>query len=61
MHISFEDSKKYFRNFNKLFLTGNPIRSNLVQTKKDDALKEFGLSPLYKTLLIIGDRLAQDQ
>ncbi len=57
VHISFEDSKKYFRNFNKLFLTGNPIRSNLVQTKKDDALKEFGLSPLYKTLLIIGGSL----
>jgi UDP-N-acetylglucosamine--N-acetylmuramyl-(pentapeptide) pyrophosphoryl-undecaprenol N-acetylglucosamine transferase len=57
VHISFEDSKKYFRNFDKLFLTGNPIRSNLVQTKKDDALKEFDLSPQYKTLLIIGGSL----
>jgi UDP-N-acetylglucosamine--N-acetylmuramyl-(pentapeptide) pyrophosphoryl-undecaprenol N-acetylglucosamine transferase len=57
IHISFEDSKKYFRNFDKLFLTGNPIRSSLALSKKDEALKEFGLSPLQKTLLIIGGSL----
>jgi UDP-N-acetylglucosamine--N-acetylmuramyl-(pentapeptide) pyrophosphoryl-undecaprenol N-acetylglucosamine transferase len=57
IHISFEDSKKYFRNFDKLFLTGNPIRSNLALTERDNALKEFGLSPLHKTLLITGGSL----
>ena len=57
VHISFEDSKKYFKNPAKLFLTGNPIRSSLALTEKNDALKEFGLLPLNKTLLIIGGSL----
>lgn len=57
VHISFEDSKKYFRNREKIFLTGNPIRSSLAQIKKDEALKEFGLSTLNKTLLVIGGSL----
>jgi UDP-N-acetylglucosamine--N-acetylmuramyl-(pentapeptide) pyrophosphoryl-undecaprenol N-acetylglucosamine transferase len=29
IHISFEDSKKYFKNKEKVFLTGNPVRENL--------------------------------
>ncbi len=57
VHLSFEDSKKYFHNIGKLFLTGNPIRSSLAQTKKDEALKEFGFLPLNKTLLVIGGSL----
>ena len=57
VHISFEDSKKYFKNPTKLFLTGNPIRSSLALTEKNDALKEFGLFPLNKSLLIIGGSL----
>ena len=57
VHISFEDSKKYFRNIKKLLLTGNPIRTGLALTKKDDALNEFGLLPFNKTLLVIGGSL----
>lgn len=57
VHISFADSKKYFRNPEKLFLTGNPIRSSLSQAVKEDALKEFGLSSSNKTLLVIGGSL----
>jgi len=57
VHISFADSKKYFRNPEKLLLTGNPIRSSLAQVNKDEALKEFGLSTSNKTLLVIGGSL----
>jgi UDP-N-acetylglucosamine--N-acetylmuramyl-(pentapeptide) pyrophosphoryl-undecaprenol N-acetylglucosamine transferase len=57
VHISFADSKKYFRNPEKLLLTGNPIRSSLAQVNKDKALKEFGLSTSNKTLLVIGGSL----
>jgi UDP-N-acetylglucosamine--N-acetylmuramyl-(pentapeptide) pyrophosphoryl-undecaprenol N-acetylglucosamine transferase len=57
VHISFEDSKKYFHNPEKLFFTGNPIRSSLALTEKNEALKEFGLTNLKKTLLIIGGSL----
>ena len=57
IHISFGDSEKYFKNTDKLFLTGNPVRTNLSSSKKEEALKEFGLSPDYKTLLVLGGSL----
>ncbi len=55
--ISFEDSKKYFRNKKKLFLTGNPIRNYSSALSKEDALKTFGLSSGKKTILILGGSL----
>jgi len=57
VHISFADSEKYFRNKDKLFLTGNPIRASLSQAERNEALKEFGLSTAAKTILIIGGSL----
>ncbi len=57
IHISFGDSKKYFKNAGKLLLTGNPVRTNLSSSNKEDALKEFGLLPEYKTLLVLGGSL----
>jgi UDP-N-acetylglucosamine--N-acetylmuramyl-(pentapeptide) pyrophosphoryl-undecaprenol N-acetylglucosamine transferase len=57
IHISFEDSKKYFRNKKKLFLTGNPVRESLNSINKDDALKEFHLNENKKTLLVLGGSL----
>ncbi len=57
IHISFSDSKKYFKNPGKLLLTGNPVRTNLSSSNKEIALKEFGLSTEYKTLLILGGSL----
>jgi UDP-N-acetylglucosamine--N-acetylmuramyl-(pentapeptide) pyrophosphoryl-undecaprenol N-acetylglucosamine transferase len=57
IHLSFEDSKKYFKNKDKLFLTGNPVRQSLTIVNKEDALKSFNLSPAKKTLLILGGSL----
>ncbi len=54
IHITFEDSKKYFRNQSKLRLTGNPVRINLQLIDKKEALRKFGLSSSKKTLLVIG-------
>lgn len=54
VHITFEESKKYFRQPEKLKLTGNPIRINLKMEEKISALKKFGLDASKKTLLIIG-------
>ncbi len=54
VHITFEESKKYFRMQEKLILSGNPIRINLKLENKIDALKKFGLSDSKKTLLILG-------
>ncbi len=57
IHISFEDSKKYFRNKEKLFVTGNPVRESLSPVSKEEALKNFGLSPHKRTLLVLGGSL----
>lgn len=57
IHLSFEDSKKYFKYKNKLNITGNPVRESLVKINKIDALKHLGLNPSNKTLFILGGSL----
>lgn len=57
VHLNFEDSKKYMRFENKLFITGNPVRNNLKLIDKDEALKYFNMKSDKKTLLIIGGSL----
>ena len=57
IHISFEDSKKYFKYKNKLNITGNPVRESLIKINKGDALNHFGLDPSKKTLFILGGSL----
>lgn len=54
IHITFEDSKKYFREKSKLALTGNPTRINLKIIDKREALSSFNCSPAGKTLLVLG-------
>ncbi|MBN1638066.1 MAG: undecaprenyldiphospho-muramoylpentapeptide beta-N-acetylglucosaminyltransferase [Ignavibacteriales bacterium] len=57
IHITFEDSKKYFKEQEKLLLTGNPIRVDIVLKEKRSALKEFKLSTEKKTLFVFGGSL----
>lgn len=54
IHITFEESKKYFRDQQKLKLSGNPVRLNLNLIPKSDALKRFTLQTGKKTVLVIG-------
>ncbi len=54
IHLTFEESKKYFRYESKLKVTGNPIRINLIITDRAAAKKSFGLEQNKKTLLVIG-------
>ncbi len=55
--ISFEDSKKYFKNKNKLVLSGNPVRTTLKIINRNNALKEFGFSNNKKTIFVFGGSL----
>jgi UDP-N-acetylglucosamine--N-acetylmuramyl-(pentapeptide) pyrophosphoryl-undecaprenol N-acetylglucosamine transferase len=57
IHLSFEDSQKYFNNKNKLHITGNPVRESLIKINRSNALNHFGLDPSKKTLLILGGSL----
>lgn len=54
IHISFEESKKFFREQKKLKLTGNPVRVNLKMIDKAEALTKFELDAKKKTILILG-------
>lgn len=54
IHIMFEESKKYFRQKEKLKVTGNPIRVDLKIINKEEAVKKFDLLSNKKTLLILG-------
>ena len=51
--ISFSATEKYF-NKNKVILTGNPVRSDIVQGNRENALEFFKLSPDLPTILIFG-------
>ncbi len=57
VHVSFESSKKYLKNGNRIFVTGNPVRSDLQAIDKKEALEFFNLNPEKKTLLILGGSL----
>lgn len=57
IHISFENSREYFRNPEKAILTGNPIRRTMNRINKADALREFGIGENKKTLLVLGGSL----
>ncbi|MBT3208589.1 MAG: undecaprenyldiphospho-muramoylpentapeptide beta-N-acetylglucosaminyltransferase [Bacteroidetes bacterium] len=56
--VAYNSMDKYFP-AQKIVLTGNPIRQNVLNNKIDriEALKYFGLKPNKKTLLIIGGSL----
>jgi UDP-N-acetylglucosamine--N-acetylmuramyl-(pentapeptide) pyrophosphoryl-undecaprenol N-acetylglucosamine transferase len=57
IHLSFDDSKKYFKQIDKINITGNPVRESLVKMSRTEALNKFGLSPDNKTILILGGSL----
>lgn len=51
--ISFASSQKYF-NPEATFLTGNPIRKELMTGDRPTAMAKFGLNPNRKTILVAG-------
>lgn len=57
IHVAFEESKKYFRFRDKIYVTGNPVRIDLSLIDKNEAAKKFGLDPAKKTVLILGGSL----
>ncbi len=57
LHVAFEDSKKYLRRPEKVKVTGNPVRTELGSTKKEEAKKYFGLDEEKKTILVLGGSL----
>lgn len=54
VHISFVESRGYFRRKNNLRVSGNPIRRSLLQQDRLSAYEAFGLDPQKRTLFVFG-------
>lgn len=54
--VAYEGMERFFP-ADKIILTGNPVRQNLLNGTKAEACAEFGFDPNRKTLLIIGGSL----
>ncbi|MBC7643316.1 MAG: undecaprenyldiphospho-muramoylpentapeptide beta-N-acetylglucosaminyltransferase [Flavobacterium sp.] len=56
--VAYENLEKFFP-FNKMILTGNPVRQDLLDSnnKRAEAIKYFNLDDTKKTLLILGGSL----
>lgn len=52
--ISFKESKKFFKDEGKLILTGNPIRSEMLQTDRNNSRTKLGLSQDKPVVVIFG-------
>ena len=57
VNITFENSKKYLRKLDKIKVTGNPVRTELGSSTKEEAKKYFGLDENKFTVLILGGSL----
>ncbi|WP_028992143.1 undecaprenyldiphospho-muramoylpentapeptide beta-N-acetylglucosaminyltransferase [Thermoanaerobacter thermocopriae] len=49
--VSFEESVEYFKNKDKVVVTGNPIRKELLEANREEGLKNLGFS-LDKPLIV---------
>jgi UDP-N-acetylglucosamine--N-acetylmuramyl-(pentapeptide) pyrophosphoryl-undecaprenol N-acetylglucosamine transferase len=54
VHISFLESRGYFRRKNNLRVSGNPIRRSLLFQDKESAYATFGLDPEKRTVFVFG-------
>lgn len=56
--VAYSGMERFFP-ADKIIMTGNPVRQNLLDVKvsKEEALRSFGLLPNHRTILIIGGSL----
>lgn len=57
IYLSFEHSKKYFKNKSKLIVTGTPVRKTLFEKDRKKAADYFNLNENIKTVVVIGGSL----
>lgn len=56
--VAYENMDRFFP-AEKIIMTGNPVRQSLLETtiSREEAIKQFGLDPEKKTILIVGGSL----
>jgi UDP-N-acetylglucosamine--N-acetylmuramyl-(pentapeptide) pyrophosphoryl-undecaprenol N-acetylglucosamine transferase len=52
--LGYNEARKYFSGSAEYVYTGNPIRTEILNNKREDAYKELGLDPAKKTVLVFG-------
>lgn len=52
--VNFSEAKKYFPNNNKVIVTGNPIRSDMLCISREEGLKEFGFDRALPVVFVVG-------
>lgn len=52
--VNFAEAKKYFPKNDKVKVTGNPIRSDMLSISRDEGLKEFGFSGDLPVVFVVG-------
>lgn len=57
IHVSFSDSVKFFKEKDKVFLTGNPVRPGMKGAGKASSIKSFNLDPEKPVVLVLGGSL----
>jgi UDP-N-acetylglucosamine--N-acetylmuramyl-(pentapeptide) pyrophosphoryl-undecaprenol N-acetylglucosamine transferase len=52
--LGYKDAGKYFASHAKKILTGNPVRREILEATREEALERFQLDPARRTLLVFG-------
>lgn len=53
VHLTFEQSRKYFSGLGNIFVSGNPTRRSLAAVSRADALRYFGFSEDPRNLILV--------
>ena len=54
IYLGFADAKNHLRTDATVLVTGNPVRREIASGVRAKAVKEFGLNPKKKTILVLG-------
>lgn len=54
VHLSFEDSIRFFKDKEKVFISGNPVRQSLGIENRSEAVSKLGIDDTKKILFIFG-------
>jgi len=54
VHLSFQDSVRFFKKREKLIVSGNPVRDLSPTVSKQEAIRQFNLRPDKPTMLVFG-------
>ncbi|OGZ05152.1 MAG: hypothetical protein A2845_02425 [Candidatus Lloydbacteria bacterium RIFCSPHIGHO2_01_FULL_49_22] len=59
--ISYPEASKYFKNKDRIALTGQPIRKGILDVPDEDAFAVLGLDPAIPVILVIGGSMGAER